>query len=126
MGNSCCRGEATSSSMVFPHFHSNEKESLLDDHKSSLRPSSDYSGVDHDYEKQQHREVKIKITKEKLEELLGKADVHDMSADQVLARLLSASADYHYYDHAIHLDLDSHHPHHHSWRPALQTIPEVN
>ncbi|KAK1368356.1 hypothetical protein POM88_034448 [Heracleum sosnowskyi] len=119
MGNSCCRGDGSSS--VFPHFHSNEKESLLSD-TSSLRPSPNYSGV-YDNDKQ-HREVKIKITKEKLEELLGKADVHGMSADQVLARLLSASADHHYYDHDLDLDSDSHH--HRSWRPALQTIPEVN
>ncbi|WOG85322.1 hypothetical protein DCAR_0104510 [Daucus carota subsp. sativus] len=115
MGNSCCRGEA-SSSMVFPHFHSAEKESLLDNKTSSSASYDDYD--------KQHREVKIKITKEKLEELLGTADVHGMSVDQVVARLLSASADHHYYDPDGDLDLDSHH--HRSWRPALQTIPEVN
>lgn len=62
--------------MVFPHFHSAEKDSLLDNKTSSSASYDDYD--------KQHREVKIKITKEKLEELLGTADVHGMSVDQVV------------------------------------------
>ncbi|KAL0000823.1 hypothetical protein SO802_014604 [Lithocarpus litseifolius] len=57
-------------------------------------------------------EVKIKITKKQLEELLGKADLKELSVQQVLAQLISVSGRF-----------DSH-PR--SWRPALQSIPEVN
>ncbi|PON51508.1 hypothetical protein PanWU01x14_215900 [Parasponia andersonii] len=59
-------------------------------------------------------EVKIKITKKQLEELLGKVDVKDMSVQQVLAQLISVS------DRCQTTSL------HRSWRPALQSIPEVN
>ncbi|PON91998.1 hypothetical protein TorRG33x02_123290 [Trema orientale] len=59
-------------------------------------------------------EVKIKITKKQLEELLGKVDVKDMSVQQVLAQLISVS------DRCQATSL------HRSWRPALQSIPEVN
>lgn len=59
-------------------------------------------------------EVKIKITKKQLEELLGKVDVKDMSVQQVLAQLISVS------DKFQTTSL------HRSWRPALQSIPEVN
>lgn len=109
MGNSCCRGEA--SSMVFPHIHSTERESLL-------------GNIDD--EQHAHREVKIKITKEKLEELLGKSELQGMSVDQVLSGLISASADHYYYytNDSLHDHVDLFH--HRSWKPALQTIPEVN
>ncbi|KAF3453470.1 hypothetical protein FNV43_RR03910 [Rhamnella rubrinervis] len=56
-------------------------------------------------------EVKIKITKKQLEELLGRADVKDMSVQQVLERLIRVSDGY---DQT----------HQRSWRPALQSIPE--
>ena len=57
-------------------------------------------------------EVKIKITKKQLEELLGKVDLKELSVQQVLAQLINVSGRF-----------DSH-PR--SWRPALQSIPEVN
>lgn len=57
-------------------------------------------------------EVKIKITKKQLEELLGKMDVKELSVQQVLAQLINVSHSYE--------------THHRSWRPALQSIPEVN
>lgn len=57
------------------------------------------------------KEVKIKITKKQLEELLGRADVKDMSLQQVLEQLIRVSD-----------GLDR--THHRSWRPALQSIPE--
>lgn len=60
-------------------------------------------------------EVKVKITKKQLEELLGKVDVKDMSVHQVLAQLISVSDRCHTTSF-----------HHRSWRPALQSIPEVN
>ncbi|EXB50304.1 hypothetical protein L484_017842 [Morus notabilis] len=58
-------------------------------------------------------EVKIKITKKQLEKLLGKMDVKDMSVQQVLAQLISVSDKYQ--TQQIR-----------SWRPALQSIPEVD
>ncbi|XVE50630.1 hypothetical protein DITRI_Ditri01bG0178900 [Diplodiscus trichospermus] len=57
-------------------------------------------------------EVKVKITKKQLEELLGRADVKELSVQQVLARLINVSDQY---------EADQR-----SWRPALQSIPEVN
>lgn len=57
-------------------------------------------------------EVKIKITKKQLEELLGRVDLKQMSVQQVLAKLISFG--------------DRYEAHQRSWRPALQSIPEVN
>ncbi|KAL6999298.1 hypothetical protein U1Q18_000460 [Sarracenia purpurea var. burkii] len=58
-------------------------------------------------------EVKIRITKKQLEELLGTTDVRGLSVHQVLELLMSAGDRY---------ETD----HQRSWRPALQSIPEVN
>ncbi|KAG2688282.1 hypothetical protein I3843_09G088900 [Carya illinoinensis] len=62
------------------------------------------------------REVRVKITKKELEELVGRVDVRGLSAKQVLDQLMDAAD--HGYDEAEH--------DHRSWRPALQSIPEVN
>ncbi|MCE5165706.1 hypothetical protein HAX54_011789 [Datura stramonium] len=59
------------------------------------------------------KEVKIKITKKQLSELIGKADIHNISVHQLLKQLMDAS------EGCDEL-------HHRSWRPALQSIPEVN
>jgi hypothetical protein len=58
------------------------------------------------------REVKIKITKKELEELIGRVDMQGLSTKQILARLMDAA--------------DRYDEHQRSWRPALQSIPEVN
>ena len=58
------------------------------------------------------REVKIKITKKELEELVN---MQGLSMEQVLARLAEAADDSKY-------ELERQR----SWRPALQSIPEVN
>ncbi|XP_021889119.1 uncharacterized protein LOC110808080 [Carica papaya] len=69
------------------------------------------------------REVKIKITKKELEELvsrLNKQGTTGLSLQQILlARLMinGDNRDDHPYNH-LH--------HHRPWRPALQSIPEVN
>ncbi|XVF70668.1 hypothetical protein PTKIN_Ptkin11bG0180900 [Pterospermum kingtungense] len=57
-------------------------------------------------------EVKVKITKKQLEELLGRVDVKELSVQQVLAQLINVSNQYE--------------TNQRSWRPALQSIPEVN
>ncbi|KAH7546708.1 hypothetical protein FEM48_Zijuj01G0230300 [Ziziphus jujuba var. spinosa] len=56
-------------------------------------------------------EVKIKITKKQLEELLGRAAVKDMSVQQVLEQLIRVSDGFGQNNQR-------------SWRPALQSIPE--
>ncbi|KAG2684289.1 hypothetical protein I3760_10G069900 [Carya illinoinensis] len=64
------------------------------------------------------REVKIKIRKEELEELLGRVDVQGLSAKQVLESWLVHAADRRFNNVLAE--------HHRPWRPALQSIPEVN
>lgn len=59
------------------------------------------------------KEVKIKITKKQLSELMGKADIQGLSIHQLLTKLMNV-------DEGLELH------HHRSWRPALHTIPEVN
>nr|XP_027089325.1 uncharacterized protein LOC113710488 [Coffea arabica] len=56
-------------------------------------------------------EVKIKITKKQLEELLSKVDVQGKPVKEVLALLLNLG--------------DGNETHPRSWRPALQSIPEA-
>lgn len=63
------------------------------------------------------REVRVKITKKELEELVGRVDEQGLSAKQILARLMDAADQK--YDEAEH-------EYHRPWRPALQSIPEVN
>ncbi|EEF39372.1 uncharacterized protein LOC8260822 [Ricinus communis] len=56
-------------------------------------------------------EVKIKITKKQLEELLGRVDMKELSIEQVLAQLMKVGD-------------PSFETHQRSWRPNLQSIPE--
>lgn len=60
------------------------------------------------------REIKIKISKKELEELVGRVEEHQFPRDQVLSRLINAS------QHCEEVLRQR------SWRPRLQTIPEVN
>ncbi|KAK2644471.1 hypothetical protein Ddye_019666 [Dipteronia dyeriana] len=87
-----------------------EKQSLLG---ASVSSSSNNN-------KSTTREVKIKITKKELEELIGRADVQGLSVEQVLAGLINGP-DYHGHGQDHHQKLH----HQRSWRPVLQTIPEV-
>ncbi|KAI5409360.1 hypothetical protein KIW84_054968 [Lathyrus oleraceus] len=57
-------------------------------------------------------EVKIKITKKQLEELLRKVDIRELRVDQVLVQLMNHSNGYKSLER--------------SWRPALQSIPEMD
>ena len=65
-------------------------------------------------------EVKIKMTKKQLEELMGRVELKQMTVQQVLAQLIisvstsTTTAPYEATDH------------HRPWRPVLQSIPEVN
>lgn len=55
-------------------------------------------------------EVKIKITKKQLEQLLSKVDVRDLKVEQVLSQLMDHSGGFQSLQRP--------------WRPALQSIPE--
>ncbi|KAL0306371.1 UNVERIFIED_CONTAM: hypothetical protein Scaly_1237500 [Sesamum calycinum] len=55
-------------------------------------------------------EVKIKISRKELEQLVKKADAEGLSVQQVLAQLMDVG--------------DRFEAHQRSWRPALQSIPE--
>ncbi|KAJ7967684.1 DUF4228 domain-containing protein [Quillaja saponaria] len=59
-------------------------------------------------------EVKIKISKKDLEKLVG--NHQGLSVEQILACLINATDGYH----------DHHDQYQRSWKPVLQTIPEVN
>ncbi|KAL6199357.1 hypothetical protein ACLB2K_029141 [Fragaria x ananassa] len=62
-------------------------------------------------------EVKIKMTKKQLEELMGRVELNQMTVQQVLAQLImsvsSSSTDPYEADHQR------------PWRPVLQSIPEL-
>ncbi|XXG46898.1 hypothetical protein AAC387_Pa02g1626 [Persea americana] len=58
-------------------------------------------------------EVKIKLTKRQLEELLGKVGINGISVEELLTQLMKVNPD----DDNLR---------HRSWKPALQSIPEVN
>ncbi|KAK9080656.1 hypothetical protein SSX86_000414 [Deinandra increscens subsp. villosa] len=62
--------------------------------------------------KRRTTEVKIKITKKQLEELLGMKEVQGMTVEQVLTRLINGG------DGVFESAGQR------SWRPALHTIPE--
>ncbi|XVF87728.1 hypothetical protein PTKIN_Ptkin18bG0144000 [Pterospermum kingtungense] len=62
------------------------------------------------------REVKITISKKELEQLVQKVEMmHGLSLEQVLVRMVKGEGVY-------DLQVEQHR----SWKPALQTIPEVN
>ncbi|XP_047337161.1 uncharacterized protein LOC124940672 [Impatiens glandulifera] len=65
------------------------------------------------------REIKVKITKKQLEELLGKVEVQGLPLQLLLAELIISSQVQHDQDQ----DQDSD-DHQRSWRPTLQSIPE--
>ncbi|KAL3522005.1 hypothetical protein ACH5RR_014839 [Cinchona calisaya] len=95
--------------------HVPEKQSLLDDNNRDFFSSSSSSSST-TTTSSNGREIKIKITKKQLEKLLGEVDVHEMSVDQVLSRLIN-----HHYQHSDDIQQDQR-----SWRPRLQSIPEIN
>ncbi|KAL5978581.1 hypothetical protein ACLOJK_029698 [Asimina triloba] len=62
-------------------------------------------------------QVKIKVSRKQVVELLGRVDIHGMSTHQILAHLILASG------------MSSQHMirnNQRSWRPMLKSIPEVN
>lgn len=61
------------------------------------------------------REVKIRITKRELEEIMARVSIQGLSMEQVLGMLVNSTD--------LKFEMDLNHKH---WKPALQSIPEVN
>ncbi|KAI3496971.1 hypothetical protein L1887_39350 [Cichorium endivia] len=78
-------------------------------HRGDSRKGESYSG-DSFGEKTATTEVKIKISKKQLEELLGRTKVQGLTVDQMLAQLMNVS--------------DEFESHQRPWRPALDSIQE--
>ncbi|KAF6168075.1 hypothetical protein GIB67_011460 [Kingdonia uniflora] len=83
-----------------PYQYQESKESIFDSFDEEKKDVNDTTTT---------TEVKIRITRKELEELLGKVDLQKMGVEEILAQLLNAS-----------------HSHQQAWRPVLQTIPEIN
>lgn len=130
MGNCLRRG---SSSMVWaeedrdewewvsPEKMVAEREILLGDKSTALSSSSPPSltpFISSSSSSSANGELKIVISKKQLEQLLGKGETaaHDVAVDQVLARLLVDAGN----------RGGSEMLRQRSWRPRLQSIPEVN
>ncbi|KAI3496973.1 hypothetical protein L1887_39352 [Cichorium endivia] len=86
-----------------------ETKLLSGSHRSDTRKGGSYSG-DNFGEKSSTTEVKIMISKKRLEELLGSADVQGLTVQQVLTKLMNVG--------------DGFESHQRPWRPALKSIPE--
>ncbi|XP_050219055.1 uncharacterized protein LOC126669591 [Mercurialis annua] len=84
-----------------------EERQLLGDQNRDLTKSLSAKS------KTSNTEIKIKITKKQLEELLGRVDMKELSIEQVLGQLISVS----------NQSFDAHQK---SWRPHLQSIPECD
>ncbi|XP_022024334.1 uncharacterized protein LOC110924648 [Helianthus annuus] len=88
-----------------------QKQSLLSEETIGNRSNLDVSASEGHNTCCKNREVKIMLSKKKLEELLE--DLHNIPVDQMLDRLLDSSD-------RFELNYDHHEP----WKPKLQSIPE--
>ncbi|CAI0468294.1 unnamed protein product [Linum tenue] len=128
MGN-CCRKSVSSTAV----WADDDWETLGDDnHKMVLFDADageDHHGVvgvsggggegddDDSSSSASGREVKIKVSRRELEELMSRVEMQGLSSEQILARLISSAG-----AAGLFADEDDHHRH---WRPVLQSIPEV-
>ncbi|KAL7602718.1 hypothetical protein Lser_V15G16680 [Lactuca serriola] len=131
MGNCCLKG-SKSSRMAWAEtddendnwvYYSNpdlqQKQNLLSDEKGEKenRPNPSVS-VGGNINNGKNREVKIMLSKKKLEELLGKVeDLRNIPVDRILDRLIDFSDGF---------EFDDPHQQQQPWRPNLQSIPEEN
>lgn len=130
MGN-CCRGQSSTKAATggdqrapAPKNHSQRKHSDGENGANSCCCSSTKGS---DSEGGNLREVKIRMTKKELEELVGWLNMADSSFEHVMARLVNVisdqSGDNEEDDNSgqvVKLRQQR------SWRPSLQSIPEIN
>ncbi|KAE9614793.1 hypothetical protein Lal_00036006 [Lupinus albus] len=86
-------------------------------HQSSTAEDGGSSSPTNDKRRRRRRatsEVKIKITKKQLEELLVKMEMKELRVEQVLGELMEMT------------HKSGYNSLHQPWKPALQSIPEVN
>ncbi|KAF8030147.1 hypothetical protein BT93_E2545 [Corymbia citriodora subsp. variegata] len=121
MGN-CCRAESSSSSSSASSMNwaGDDRNSLLNRGGASRRLFGDADGKRvSSSSSSRRREIKIKISKKKLEKLVERIEARGLSLEQVLPLLIDKNT------------FDSRrsgfakHGCHRSWRPALQSIPEA-
>ncbi|KAI3745385.1 hypothetical protein L1987_58496 [Smallanthus sonchifolius] len=129
MGNSCLKG-SRSSNMVWAEtddendhwvYYSDpnlqQKQTLLCDERIDNISHPSIS-VNQNNNNGKNTEVKIILSKKKLEELLGKVeDVRNTPVNQILDRLIESSD-------RFELSYDD--GHHQPWKPNLKSIPEEN
>ncbi|CAI0468295.1 unnamed protein product [Linum tenue] len=119
MGN-CCRKSVSSTAV----WADDDWETLGDDNHKMVLFDAD-AGEDHHGvvgvsgggAAASGREVKIKVSRRELEELMSRVEMQGLSSEQILARLISSAG-----AAGLFADEDDHHRH---WRPVLQSIPEV-
>ncbi|KAL3740722.1 hypothetical protein ACJRO7_021922 [Eucalyptus globulus] len=118
MGN-CCRAGSSSSTIwagddwnSLPRDGGEGKKRLLDDADGKKVSSSSSSSSS-------RREIKIQISKEELEKLVQQIEAQGLSLEQVLPLLINKNT----FDRRG--SGFAKHGCHRSWRPALQSIPEV-
>ncbi|KAF8030145.1 hypothetical protein BT93_E2543 [Corymbia citriodora subsp. variegata] len=119
MGN-CCRAESSSSSASSMIWAGDDRNSLLNEGGESRRLLDDAHGKRvSSSSSSRRREIKIKISKEKLEKLVERIEAQGLSLEHVLHLLIDKNT------FNRHQSGFAKNGCHRSWRPALQSIPEA-
>ncbi|CAI0407196.1 unnamed protein product [Linum tenue] len=123
MGN-CCRKSLSSTAVWADDDDSDDWEALGNHHRIVLFDADrgEHGVVDKNRllparsssSSSSGREVKIKVSRRELEELMSRVEMQGLSSEQVLARLIISSA-----------GAAAAEDHHRHWKPVLQSIPEV-
>uniref|UniRef100_A0A1J3ER16 Uncharacterized protein n=1 Tax=Noccaea caerulescens TaxID=107243 RepID=A0A1J3ER16_NOCCA len=101
----------TRRSTVF-HDDEDDGEKLLGETNSVMSSSSSPSCG--------KREIKIKMTRKEFEDLMRDIDLKDLTVEEILSKLVFDGGD----QIGFAADLSNHHQQ--PWRPALQSIPEMD
>lgn len=118
MGN-CCRSQSSTPAMEY----GNRRTPPWRNHRQRKpRGSSHYCSSTHKDPKEGNlKEVKIRMTKKELEELVGWLNMADSSFEHVMARLVNIISDQNGENNDQMVKLRQQR----SWRPSLQSIPEI-
>lgn len=81
--------------------------------RKMLLPDGEERGCSSSSPSPSSREFKLKLTRKELEDLVQGMEVRGLSLEEVLAKLINGNAQFQV-------------AYHRSWRPVLQSIPEVN